>query len=340
MHRLSHPAPRPIARLVRLVGPSRFVAVLLALTILPMAAGLADASGSPYTSNCGVNLRSRATTSATIRKIIKVDTVVTVSERVTGGWYKADCSSYVSGSYWYKITAIGGKSVSSLLGVSAVYGASGLFRTSSSGYSEGIDVSKWQGTIDFAKVKASGKRFVIAKATEGNTYTDATYAHNKAYAMANGLKFTGYHFARPGTNSGDATSEADHFVAVLGLKHGMMVPALDLEVTGGLSSSQLVTWTKTFLARVYSKTGVRAMIYSNPSFWSTNMANTTWFSANGYKVMWVAHWSTSSPTVPGANWSGRSWTFWQYSDCGKVAGISGCVDLDRFKGSDFSAVTF
>jgi Glycosyl hydrolases family 25 len=288
MHRLSHAAPRPVPRLLRLFGAPRLVAVLLALTILPLAAGLADAS-SPYTANCGVNLRSRPTTSATIRKVIKVDTVVTVSERVSGGWYKADCAKYVSGSYWYKITAIGGRSVSSLLGVSAVYGASGLFRPSSGGYSEGIDVSKWQGTIDFAKVRASGRRFVIAKATEGNTYTDATYAHNKAYAMANGLHFGGYHFARPGTNSGDAASEADHFVSVLGLKHGMMVPALDLEVSGGLSQSQLITWTKTFVARVYARTGARPMIYSSPSFWSTYMANTSWFAA-------TATGSCGSPT--------------------------------------------
>lgn len=330
---------QPHGRLSGLLGPSRLVAILLALTILPLAAGVADASAA-VASNCGVNLRSRPTTTASIKKVISADTVVTASASLTGGWYAADCPGYVSGSAWYKITAINGRSVSSLLGVSAVYAATRLFRIASSGYTEGIDVSSWQGSIDFAKVRAAGKRFVIAKATEGNSWTDSTYAHNKAYAMANGLKFTGYHFARPSTKAGDAASEADHFVSVLGLKRGMLIPALDLEVSGGLGTSALQTWVKTFLTRVYGRTGVRAMIYTNASFWSTYMGNTSWFSANGYPVLWIAHWGTTTPSVPGTNWAGRGWHLWQYSDCGKVSGISGCVDLDRLKGSDFSGVTW
>ncbi|HEY2888528.1 MAG TPA: glycoside hydrolase family 25 protein [Candidatus Limnocylindrales bacterium] len=357
MHRSSHGTPRharfgqaslgqpslrggPGLRGLRgLLGTSRLVAVLLALTIVPLAAGVADASAS-VTTNCGVNLRSSPTTTASIRKTVSANTIVTASASLMGGWYTADCPGYVSGSAWYKITAINGRSVSSLLGVSAVYAATRLFRLSSSGYSEGIDVSSWQGSIDFAKVKAAGKSFVVAKATEGSTWTDSTYARNKASAMANGLKFTGYHFARPGTNAGDAASEADHFAAVLGLKRGMLIPALDLEVSGGLSVSALQTWVKTFLTRVYLRTGVRAMIYSNASFWSTNMGNTSWFAANGYPVLWIAHWGTSSPSVPGSDWASKSWHVWQYSDCGKVSGISGCVDLDRVRGSDFSGVTW
>ena len=338
MYRQRQTAPSS-GRRVNPLGPTRLAAVLLALTILPLAAGVADASAA-VTTNCGVNLRTSPTTTARVRFVISANTTVTASASVFGGWYTADCPGYVSGSTWYKITAINGKSVSSLLGVSAVYSATRLFRLASSGYSEGVDVSSWQGAIDFARVKAAGRRFVIAKATEGSTWTDSRYAFNKASAMANGLKFTGYHFARPGTNAGDAVSEANHFVAVLGLKRGMLVPALDLEVSGGLSVSALQTWTKTFLTRVYGLTGVRPMIYSNASFWSTHMGNTSWFGANGYPVLWIAHWGTSSPSVPGANWAGKSWQLWQYSDCGKVSGISGCVDLDRIKGSDFAAMTW
>jgi GH25 family lysozyme M1 (1,4-beta-N-acetylmuramidase) len=338
MLRKRHAAPRRAPGLLRLVSPTRLVPVLLALTLLPLAAGSAEATAN-FTANCGVNLRSRPSTSSTIRKVIASGSVVTAVADVTGGSYSADCGKYVHGNTWFKITAINGRSVSSLLGVSAVYGATGLFRSSTSGYSYGIDVSHWQGAIDFAKVKASGRRYVIAKATEGNTMTDSLYAHNKAAAMAAGLKFTGYHFARPSSTAGDATNEADHFVAVLGLTHGMLVPALDLEVSGGLGVSALQSWVKTFLGRVYARTGVRAMIYTNVTFWQTNMGNTSWFAANGYRI-WIAHWGTTSPTVPGSNWGGRGWTFWQYSDCGSVPGISGCVDQDRFKGSDFTGVTW
>jgi GH25 family lysozyme M1 (1,4-beta-N-acetylmuramidase) len=324
----------------RVLTPSRAIALLLALSILPAVAGTVDASSTNVVANCGVNLRARPTLSSAIRKVLPVDAVVTVVSKVYGGSWSADCRSWVRGTSWFKISAINGRSVSSLTGVAYVYAATGLFRAAAGGYSEGVDVSNWQGSINFAKVKAAGKKFVIAKASEGNTWTDPSYARNKANAMAAGLKFSGYHFARPGTQSGDAVKEADHFVAVLGLHHGMLVPALDLEVTGGLGPTALQSWVRAFLARVQYRLGVKAMIYTNASFWSTAMGNTTWFSANGYKVLWTANWKVSSPAVPATNWGGRSWTFWQYSDCGSVPGISGCVDLDRFKGSDFTGVTF
>jgi GH25 family lysozyme M1 (1,4-beta-N-acetylmuramidase) len=339
MHRNRRTAGRR-GRFHGLLGPTRIVAVLLALTIVPLAASAADASAS-VTANCGLNLRTRPTTTAGVAKVISANTVVTASASLYGGWYTADCPGYVSGNAWYKITAINGRSVSSMLGVSAVYAATRLFRvgSTSSSYSEGVDVSSWQGTIDFARVRASGKRFVIAKATEGNTWTDSTYLRNRAGAIANGLRFTGYHYARPGRTAGDAVSEADHFLAVLQLRKGMLVPALDLEVSNSMSVSELQLWTRSFLARVYSKTGVKAMIYTSGSFWAEHMGNTTWFSANGYRV-WIAHWGTTSPSVPATNWGSQGWSFWQYSDCGRVSGISGCADLDRIKGTDFGALTW
>jgi GH25 family lysozyme M1 (1,4-beta-N-acetylmuramidase) len=91
---------------------------------------------------------------------------------------------------------------------------------------------------------------------------------------------------------------------------------------------------------VYARTGARAMIYTTPSFWQNHMGNTRWFADNGYRVVWIAHWGVSSPTVPASNWGGRSWGFWQYSNCGSVPGIAGCVDLDRFHGSDLSKASF
>ena len=82
------------------------------------------------------------------------------------------------------------------------------------------------------------------------------------------------------------------------------------------------------------------MIYASPSFWANYMGNTSWFGDNGYDVLWVAHWGVTSPSVPGNNWGGKSWTFWQYSDSGIVPGISGRVDMDRYRLNSFDAVTF
>jgi len=104
------------------------------------------------------------------------------------------------------------------------------------------------------------------------------------------------------------------------------------------SSTALIDWTKAFLGRVYATTGVRAVIYVSPNFWSTKLANTRWFADNGYPVLWVAHWTTASPTVPAADWGSKGWTFWQYSSDGTVPGIAGRVDLDRYRGSDMTRV--
>lgn len=349
MHRLNRVAPLRALhprralharRAARVISPARLFAFVLALTVLPLAAEGVTAASTPYAANCDVNLRARPTTASTIRRSFPTDTVITVSGKVAGGSWSASCRTRVHGSSWYKVIAINGKSVSSLLGVSAVYAATGLFRRSANESTEGIDVSNWQGTIDFAKVKAAGKSFVFAKASEGSTWTDASYARNKSNAMAAGLRFGAYHFARPGTAAGDAVKEADHFIAVMGLTRGMLRPVLDLEVSGGLSRPALQAWVRSFLGRISSRLGVRAMIYTTSSFWTWYMGGTSWFVENGYTVLWIAHWKVTSPKVPTANWSGAGWTFWQYSACGRVAGVRGCVDLDRIRSSDFTSVTF
>ena len=81
------------------------------------------------------------------------------------------------------------------------------------------------------------------------------------------------------------------------------------------------------------------MIYTSPSFWHTYLNNTATFASQGYAVLWIAHWGVDKPSVPASNWAGHGWTFWQYDDCGKVPGIGGCVDVDRYNGTDLTPVT-
>jgi lysozyme len=203
---------------------------------------------------------------------------------------------------------------------------------------EGIDVSHWQGVIDWGKVRAAGKRFAYIKASQDTDFVDARYATNRAQAKAAGLYVGAYHFAEPSGAAGDAVAEADHFVATAAFVKGELLPVLDLENAGGLSSTALVNWTKAFLGRVYETTGVRGVIYVSPNFWKTRLDDTQWFADNGYQILWIAHWTTGSPTVPAADWGGKSWTFWQYTSYGTVPGISGRVDLDRYRGTDFTKV--
>jgi GH25 family lysozyme M1 (1,4-beta-N-acetylmuramidase) len=208
-------------------------------------------------------------------------------------------------------------------------------------YPPGIDVSHWQGTINWSKVAAAGIRFAIHKATEGRTSTDPMYTTNRSGAGRYRIKWGAYHFARPGTGSNDAVAEANHFVNTALLKSGNIIPALDLEVTGGLGTTALRKWVSAWLGRVKTRMGVKPMIYTSPNFWKTYMGNTTAFAVNGYKILWIAHYtSNSSPSVPANNWGGNSWTFWQWTSCWSVSGISGCVDGDRYHWTDgFAKVT-
>jgi GH25 family lysozyme M1 (1,4-beta-N-acetylmuramidase) len=203
-------------------------------------------------------------------------------------------------------------------------------------YAKGIDVSNHQGSaIDWPQVAGAGYSFSFLKASEGTTFTDATYALNRSGANAAAIPIGAYHFARPaGTNDVTLTAsgiaQADHFVDVAQPRGGDLPPVLDLEVTGGLSVTSLVTWTQAWVTEVTARTGVEPLVYTSPAFWKKSLGDTTAFALAGNKL-WVAHWTSSAaPTVPAANWAGLGWTFWQWSNCQNVPGITtGCVDGDR-----------
>lgn len=209
----------------------------------------------------------------------------------------------------------------------------------SDGHLKGVDVSHWNGTIDWLAARDAGVKFVIAKASEGRYFVDSQYARNKAKADALGLRFTAYHFARPSGGASDAVAEADHFVNTAGLRGRHLVPVLDLEVTGGLGRERLVGWVRAWLERVERRLGVKPMIYTTPAFWQNLMGNTQWFASNGYDVLWIAHWYADQPRVPAANWSGAGWSFWQTSNCGRIPGFNGCVDVDLHRGTNIGRLT-
>lgn len=196
----------------------------------------------------------------------------------------------------------------------------------------GIDVSHWQGTVRWDEVQAAGVRFAIAKATEGADIVDEQYVANRDGADALGILFTAYHFARPDSTVDDAILEADHFVDTAALRGRHLLPVLDLEDAGGLGPRKLRQWVRAWLERVHERLRVKAIIYASPSFWRDKMGNSAWFANNGYRL-WIAHWHVAQPSVPAGNWGSRGWTLWQHDDCGSVAGVDGCVDLDRYKGT-------
>jgi GH25 family lysozyme M1 (1,4-beta-N-acetylmuramidase) len=202
----------------------------------------------------------------------------------------------------------------------------------------GIDVSKWQGDVDWAAVASTRIRFVIMRSTIGDTGTtplsvDPRYAEYVSEATANGLVVGVYHRANVGRADGDAEEEADFFVELSRIEAGDVIPVLDIEETHGLSVLEMQDWVQTWVTRVHARTGVRPMVYSSPYFWRTNMGDTTWFATHGHPL-WIAHWGVQEPDVPAQEWGGLGWTYWQWTSTGSVDGISTDVDRDRFVGPD------
>jgi lysozyme len=201
----------------------------------------------------------------------------------------------------------------------------------------GIDVSHWQGTVDWPAVHAAGVSFAYIKATDGPAFIDDQYARNRGAATETGIVVGAYHLGRPSAVAGDGTLEADRFLDVAAPAPGDLVPALDLEDDGGLAPDALVRWTLEFVARVRERVGVAPVVYVSPAFWTAKLDDALVVAGWG-SPLWVAHWRTATPRLPADGWQGRGWTVWQWSNRGLVTGIEGEVDLDVLAGLDLSTL--
>ena len=199
---------------------------------------------------------------------------------------------------------------------------------------EGIDVSHWDDTIDWDQVKASGRAFAIAKATEGTTYVDPQFSANWAAMKKAGVTRGAYHFFHSNV---DPVAEADHFLETMGpLEPGDLPPTLDLEVDDGESGATVTSTAIQWLDRVADKTGMKPILYTGPSFVNDTLGSPA--GLDTHALLWVANWGVTCPDVPAPF---TSWGFWQYDDKGTVPGIGGEVDLDVFDGTaaDLAALT-
>ncbi len=198
----------------------------------------------------------------------------------------------------------------------------------------GVDVSHYDGTITWSSVKSTGVSFAWAKASEGTTITDATYAANMVNGTAAGIAMAGYHFAHPETNS--AASEASFFLGIAGsyIKPCYLPPALDLEDPSGgpslvssMTSAALTTWVQDWMSAIKTQTGITPVLYTNGSI-ATYLGS----SVKTYPI-WIADPDGSSTAQPSNIGSWPTWTFKQYSWTGTVAGISSQVDMNVFNGN-------
>lgn len=193
---------------------------------------------------------------------------------------------------------------------------------------EGVDVSHWQGTIDWAKVKAAGIDFALFKATEHTMFFDDQFAANWKNTKANGIIRGAYHFFRP---SFDPLQQAEWFVYRAGIpEDGDLPPVLDLEETDSLAPADVAAGALKFLGRVELLTGRVPMIYTSNRVFNTVLGGPPGF---GRYPLWVANWGVQCPNIPDPTW--KDWTLWQYTASGTVNGITGQgrIDRDVFNGS-------
>lgn len=199
----------------------------------------------------------------------------------------------------------------------------------SSNQLSGIDVSKWQGSVNWPSVQAAGIAFAFARATYGNSVVDSYFDINWPAMKEAGIIRGAYHFFLA---TEDPTQQAEFFIStVRSLDPGDLPPVIDVE-SGSGTSSTLAADVQTWLNVVEQGLGRKPIIYTAPSYWNANLT-----SAFGDYALWVAEYGVSSPK-PVNGWS--NWTFWQHSSTGTVSGINGAVDLDYFNGTAQALAAF
>jgi lysozyme len=188
----------------------------------------------------------------------------------------------------------------------------------------GIDISKYQGTVNFKEIKADRIRYVFVRATEGITYQDADFESNLANARAVGLATGAYHFYE--TND-DPLSQFENFKSVVSLRPGDLPPVIDIEKLHNKDHANLIDNLYVFLNALEDHYGVKPIIYSGEKF-----SNEYLTQLDGYPL-WLAEYEVVEPNLP-QGWG--KWTFWQWSQSTTVKGIVGQVDGDRFNGNELS----
>lgn len=187
---------------------------------------------------------------------------------------------------------------------------------------QGIDVSNWQGFINYNEVRNSGIDIVYIKSSQGSNYKDPYFELNYENAKANGLKVGAYHFIMARSLT-EARREAEFFASVISGKQLDCKLAMDFEEFGSLTKQEINEISREFLERLEEITGKETIIYSD----LFNSENT--FELSNDYPLWIAYYGEYSELENVRN-NWRTWQGQQYTDVGRVNGISGYVDRDQF----------
>lgn len=191
----------------------------------------------------------------------------------------------------------------------------------------GVDVSHFQGTIDWKILGNEGISFAYIKATEGSSHVDPQFAKNWKESGEAGVKAGAYHFF---SFDSPGRSQLEHFTATVGDEPGRLPPMVDFEFYGDKKANPpaagpVAEQLGILLDGLEARYGMKPVIYATEAAWEMYIRG----SFDQYPL-WIRNVRTrpDTGTVP--------WTFWQYSNKGRLKGYTGeeeYIDLDLFAGT-------
>jgi len=193
----------------------------------------------------------------------------------------------------------------------------------------GVDVSKFQGEIDWRKLKSGGVSFAFIKATEGRDHLDINFKDNWNAAKRAGVPRSAYHFYY---FCSTAREQANWFIRNVPKDPAAMPPVLDAEWNPQSkncktkpSPSRVRSEFRIFLKILENHYGKRPIIYTAPDFYEDNFKGSFRNETFWLRTV-IAH--------PRAKYPGRRWLFWQYTGTGRMDGVVGNIDINVFNGSN------
>lgn len=190
-------------------------------------------------------------------------------------------------------------------------------------YVKGIDLSHWNGEVDFQALKNADIKFAMIKATDGLYHVDEQFARNWRESKAHGILRGAYHFFHPAQNP---VLQAQHFRAIVAVEDSDLPVALDFEHTDGLGTRARIQAAVAFLSELKKLYQKKPIFYSYPGF-INDMGNPSDF----YEYpLWIAHYNAHGPSIP-PPWN--TFLMWQWNEHYRITGVSHDCDMNYFNGT-------
>lgn len=187
-------------------------------------------------------------------------------------------------------------------------------------YKEGIDVSHYQGNIDWNAISKQGNIcYAFVKATESNYYVDDYYTYNIEEGKKNGIAMGSYHFFRANVSM---LEQFEHMTSVIDPSMQDIIPLIDIEAANGVPVETFVSRLKEFLKLVEEFYGCPPIIYTYVNFYNRYLAN----KGFSHYPMMIAYYNGDIPYVS----DGNKYIMWQYTCRGRISGVKGDIDRSKF----------